>query len=146
MTLKMNINEIRKFIPHRYPFLLVDRVNACEPNKSITAIKNVTVNEPFFEGHFPVQPVMPGVLMIEALAQTAGLLMAKSLDWPENHDHVCYLAGVDKARFKRVVIPGDQLTLDVLFVKSRRDVWKFQGNASVDSQLACSVEIIIARG
>lgn len=146
MTIKLNIDEIRKFVPHRFPFLLVDKVIAGEPGKTITGIKNVTVNEPFFTGHFPIKPVMPGVLMIEALAQTAGLLMAISLDWPENHDNVCYLAGVDKARFKRVIVPGDQLKLDVEIVKSRRDIWKFQGTASVEDQVACSAEVIIARG
>src|SRR5690349_18356488 len=144
--IKLTIDDIRKYVPHRYPFLLVDRIIAGEPNKSITALKNVTINEPFFTGHFPIKPVMPGVLMIEALAQTAGLLMAKSLDWPENHGYVCYLAGVDKARFKRIVEPGDQLTLNVEVVKSRREVWVFKGTASVDDQLTCSAEIIIARG
>lgn len=141
----MTINDIRKFIPHRYPFLLVDKVIAYEKDKSITAIKNVTINEPFFNGHFPIRPVMPGVMMIEALAQTAGLLMAKMLDWPEYHEHVCYLAGVDKARFKRVVEPGDQLQLHVDLLINRREIWKFQGRAMVGEQLACSAEIIIAK-
>lgn len=141
----MTIHEIKKFIPHRYPFLLVDRVIAYENDKSITAIKNITANEPFFNGHFPMQPVMPGVLMVEALAQTAGLLMAKALNWDEYHKNVCYLAGIDNARFKRIVEPGDQLQLHVEMLVNRRGVWKFQGKATVSEQLACSAEIIIAR-
>ena len=144
MTIDMTVNDIRKFIPHRYPFLLVDRV-LTYADKSIVAIKNVTINEPFFNGHFPVQPVMPGVLMVEALAQTAGLLMARMLLWPENHDNVCYLAGIDKTRFKRIVEPGDQLHLHVDLLMSRSEIWKFQGKAYVLDQLACSTEIIIAK-
>ncbi|OGO90220.1 MAG: 3-hydroxyacyl-[acyl-carrier-protein] dehydratase FabZ [Coxiella sp. RIFCSPHIGHO2_12_FULL_42_15] len=141
----MTMDDIKKFIPHRYPFLLVDKVIAYEKGKSITAIKNVTCNEPFFNGHFPVKAVMPGVLMVEALAQTAGLLMAKVLNWVEYHDNICYLAGVDKARFKRIVEPGDQLQLHVEMLVNRREIWKFRGKATVGEQLACSTEIIVAR-
>lgn len=143
---EMRCTDIKKYIPHRYPFLLVDRVIAYEESKAITALKNVTVNEPFFNGHFPAKPVMPGVLMVEALAQTAGLLMAKMLNWPEFHENVCYLAGIDNTRFKRIVEPGDQLILHVELLKSRREIWIFQGKASVGEQLACSTEFIIARG
>lgn len=140
----MTIGEIKKYIPHRYPFLLLDRIIACDGEKTITGLKNVTVNEPFFKGHFPVKPVMPGVLMIEALAQTSGLLMAKLLQWEEYHENVCYLAGIDNARFKRIVVPGDQLTLALELIKNRRGVWKFHGRATVGDELACSADIIIA--
>ena len=145
MSDELSITEIRRYIPHRYPFLLVDRVIAYDPDKSITALKNVTVNEPFFNGHFPIKPVMPGVLMVEALAQTCGLLMAKILNWPADHSNICYLAGVDNARFKRVVEPGDQLELHVEVVKQRSLIWKFAATASVAGQVACSCEIVIAR-
>lgn len=142
----MNINDIRNYLPHRYPFLLVDKVLSYEKGKSLTAIKNVTVNEPFFAGHFPVQPIMPGVLMVEALAQAGGLLMAKDLEWPENHGNVCYLAGVDKARFKQIVSPGDQLSLLVELSVSRNIISKFKAQASVEGKVACSADITIARG
>lgn len=145
MNDELFITEIRRYVPHRYPFLLVDRVIAYEPDKSLTALKNVTINEPFFNGHFPVKPVMPGVLMVEALAQASGLLMAKILNWPENHGYVCYLAGVDNARFKRIVEPGDQLKLCVEVVKQRRVIWKFSATALVEEDVACSCEIVIAR-
>jgi len=141
----MNIDEIKKYMPHRYPFLLIDRLLSYDAdNKNLTALKNVTVNEPFFNGHFPAKPVMPGVLMLEALAQACGLLMGKILNWTEYHDHLSYLAGIDNARFKRIVIPGDQLELYVEVTKNRRDIWKFLGKASVAGELACSAEIIIA--
>jgi 3-hydroxyacyl-[acyl-carrier-protein] dehydratase len=145
-VLKMDINEIKKYIPHRYPFLLVDRVMSYDANVTIHAIKNVTVNEPFFNGHFPARPVMPGVLMLEALAQAAGLLIAKSLDWPKDHGNVFFLAGVDKVRYKRVVEPGDQLDLNANVLRMRRDLWKFDCKASVDGQVACISEIMIIRG
>src|SRR3990167_8332906 len=113
----METQEIKKYIPHRYPFLLVDRVLSYEKHKSLVAIKNVTVNEPYFMGHFPVRPVMPGVLIIESLAQAAGILIVKSLDLPENHQHIYYFAGIDNVRFKRVVEPGDQLKLHIEVIK-----------------------------
>ncbi len=141
----MNSSEIRKYLPHRYPFLLVDRVLTYEDGVSLTAIKNVTVNEPFFVGHFPVQSVMPGVLMVEALAQAAGLLMAKELNWSENHGNICYLAGVDKVRFRQVVSPGDQLVLQVKLLAARKLIWKFQAQASVEEKIVCSADIILAR-
>lgn len=145
MSDETDINEIKRYIPHRYPFLLVDRVLSYDKaTKSIKAIKNVTVNEPFFNGHFPVRPIMPGVLMVEALAQTCGLLMARVLDWPKDHDNLCYLAAVDKARFKRIVEPGDQLLLNVEVLKQRGLIWKFLGRAFVQEQKACECEIVIA--
>lgn len=142
----ISINEIMTLLPHRYPFLLVDRVLSCTPNESILAIKNISVNEPQFTGHFPQSPVMPGVLMIEALAQAAGILIYKTLEVLPSPDNWFFLAGVDDARFKRIVIPGDQLQLSVEIVKARRDIWKFKGTATVDGELACSAEIMTARG
>lgn len=133
-------------LPHRYPFLLVDRVLTCVPNQSIIAIKNVSVNEPHFTGHFPQSPVMPGVLQIEALAQAAGILIYKTLDQLPNNENWFFLAGVDDARFKKIVEPGDQLRLEVEILKVRRDLWKFKGTATVDGELACSAEIMTARG
>lgn len=142
----MNHNDVKKYLPHRYPFIFVDKVLELEVNKTVKAVKNITNDEPFFQGHFPIRPVMPGVLMVEALAQAAGVLMAKSLNWPENHNNVFFLAGVDKARFKRVVEPGDQLILDIEVITIRRDLWKVLGKASVDGELACSAEIMMIRG
>lgn len=143
----MNIietREIKKYIPHRYPFLLVDRVIAIEKHKSLVAIKNITANEPFFMGHFPVRPVMPGVLIIESLAQAAGILIVKSLDLPEYYEDIYFFAGVDNARFKRVVEPGDQLVLEVRVLKSGR-LWKFKGEAKVGGQLSCKAEFMTIR-
>lgn len=144
MSIEMSVNDIVKYIPHRYPFLLVDRVISYA-DQTLVAIKNVTINEPFFNGHFPVKPVMPGVLMVEALAQAAGLLMAKMLNWEEYHDNIFYLAGVENTRFKRIVEPGDQLRLEVTYLMGRREIYKFQGKAFVGEQLACSTEIIVAK-
>src|SRR3990167_1319066 len=138
---KMENKDIKKYIPHRYPFLLVDRVLSYEVHKSLVAIKNVTANEPYFQGHFPVRPVMPGVLIIEALAQAAGVLQVKSMNLPEYHEDIYFFAGVDKVRFKRVVEPGDQLRLDVKLLKSRRGLWIFLGEASVDGEMACTAEL-----
>jgi len=141
----LNINEIRHYLPHRYPFLLVDRVLESTEN-TLIAIKNVTINEPFFAGHFPQRPVMPGVLIIEALAQASGLLIFKIVKRTLDKDFWFYLAGIDHARFKRIVEPGDQLRLEVELLKVKRDIWKFKGSATVNGQVACSAEIINARG
>jgi len=143
---EVNITEIMATLPHRFPFLLVDKVLSCVPDKSIVAMKNVSVNEPHFSGHFPQSPVMPGVLMIEALAQAAGILIYKTIHTLPSKDNWFYLVGVDNARFKRIVVPGDQLRLEVNIVKVRRDIWKFQGTATVEGELACSAEIMTARG
>mgnify|MGYP000053006770 CR=1 FL=1 len=145
MTIMEN-KDIKKYVPHRYPFLLVDRVLSYELNKSLVAIKNVTANEPYFQGHFPRRPVMPGVLIIEALAQAAGILQVKSLDLPEDHEDIYFFAGVDNARFKRVVEPGDQLTLEIKVLKTRRDLWKFLGTASVAGEVACTAELMTIKG
>lgn len=141
----MDINEIMQHLPHRYPFLLVDRVVEIEPGKSIHAYKNVTINEPFFVGHFPHHPVMPGVLIMEALAQAAGILSFKSMDEMPSADTVFYFAGIDEARFKRPVMPGDQLHLHVVIERHMRGVWKFKGEARVDGQLAAEARLMCAK-
>ncbi len=140
----LDINDIRNLLPHRYPFLLVDKVIALEPGKSLTAIKNVSYNEPYFMGHFPVKPVMPGVLIIEALAQATGLLAFETQGVVPDDDELFYLVGVDKARFKQPVYPGDQLLLQVEIHKSMRGIWKFSGTATVDGQLAASADLMCA--
>jgi 3-hydroxyacyl-[acyl-carrier-protein] dehydratase len=132
----MDIHQILKQLPHRYPFILVDRVLALEKGKSIKAIKNVTINEPFFGGHFPHRPVMPGVLMLEALAQAAALLSFETLGITPDDKTVYYFAGIDGARFKRPVEPGDQLTLNVELERGRAGIYKFKANAMVGDELA----------
>lgn len=139
----VDIGQILERMPHRYPFLLVDRVLECEPNSHIIALKNVTINEPFFPGHFPQKPVMPGVLIVEALAQAALLLGFSSTDDAQD-GQVVYFLGIDKARFKRAVVPGDQLELQANFVKSRRGIWQFDVEARVDGQRACVAQIMAA--
>ena len=142
----MDIKEILKYLPHRYPFLLIDRVLDFTPGESLHAIKNVTINEPFFQGHFPVQPVMPGVLILEAMAQATGLLAFKTMSDDVPPDNVLYyFAGIDKARFKRVVEPGDQVHFEVKMIKERRGIGVFVGEAKVDGELVCSAEIMCAR-
>ena len=138
----MDINEIKEYIPHRYPFLLVDRVLELELGKSIKALKNVTVNEPFFEGHFPHYHVMPGVLIIEALAQTSALLSLKTQGIKIDDKTVYYFAGIDGARFKRPIVPGDTLILESTVINERRGIFKFAVKASVGAQVACEAELI----
>lgn len=142
----VGINTIKTYLPHRYPFLLIDRVINYEEGKWITAIKNVTGNEEFFLGHFPEQPIMPGVLIIEALAQASGMLyFLTKKDTPEATDRH-YLAGIDDARFKKVVQPGDQLTLHSEMRGNRLDLWLFDVKATVDGQLACSAKLKVLKG
>ena len=138
----MNIAEIMKSLPHRYPFLLVDRVLELVPKERIVAIKNVTMNEPQFPGHFPNHPVMPGVLMIEALAQTAGLLAFKSGGQEIGPNSVVYFVGIDGARFKRPVVPGDQIRMEANVLRLTRGIWKFAVKATVDGQVACEAELM----
>lgn len=138
----MDICEIKAYLPHRYPLLLVDRVLRFEENKSITAIKNVTVNEEFFNGHFPHKPVMPGVLMVEALAQTAALLSFKTMGVKPDENSVVYFVGIDNTRFKRPVGPGDQLKMDVEILRVSRGIWKYKATASVDGQVAVETELM----
>lgn len=141
----MDIHEILAHLPHRYPFLLVDRVLEIEPNKSIHAYKNVTINEPFFVGHFPHHPVMPGVLIMEALAQAAGILSFKTMEEKPSPDTVFYFAGIDEARFKRPVMPGDRLDLHVEIERQMRGIWKYNAEARVDGQLAASAKLMCAK-
>jgi 3-hydroxyacyl-[acyl-carrier-protein] dehydratase len=134
----MDVTEIQKYLPHRYPFLLVDRVVEFEENKSIVCIKNVTVNEPQFTGHFPGNPVFPGVMIVEALAQASGILAFKSRNRTLADGYIYYLAGTDKTKFKRSVVPGDQLRLEVEILNLRKHWMKASGKAYVDDQLVCS--------
>ena len=138
----LDICQIKAYLPHRYPLLLVDRVLTWEANKSITAIKNVTVNEEFFNGHFPHKPVMPGVLMVEALAQTAALLSFKTMGIKPDENSVVYFVGIDNTRFKRPVGPGDQLKMDVEILRVSRGIWKYKATASVDGQVAVETELM----
>ena len=140
----MDIHEILAHLPHRYPFLLVDRVLEIEPNKSIHAYKNVTINEPFFVGHFPHHPVMPGVLILEAMAQAAALLSFKSSGERPDENSLVYFAGIDKARFKRPVVPGDQLLFEVEIVRVMRNIHKYKGIARVGDELAAEAELMCA--
>jgi 3-hydroxyacyl-[acyl-carrier-protein] dehydratase len=138
----MDIHAILKQLPHRYPFLLVDRVLELEKGKRIKALKNVTINEPFFVGHFPHRPVMPGVLMLEAMAQVAALLAFDALDTTPSEKTIYYFAGIDGARFKRPVEPGDQLIMDVTLDRMKSGIFKFKGTARVDDQIACEAELM----
>ncbi|RJS95331.1 3-hydroxyacyl-ACP dehydratase FabZ [Salinisphaera sp. Q1T1-3] len=144
MTEQDEIRAIMQKVPHRYPFLLVDRVLECEPGVSITALKNVTVNEPFFTGHFPGHPVMPGVLILEALAQAGLILGMRTVDAEDGT--IVYFAGIDKARFKRQVIPGDQLLLKLSIGSAKKRLWKFNAEAWVGAELACRAEMMAIPG
>ncbi len=138
----MDIQHILRKLPHRYPFLLVDRVLEFEKNVRIKALKNVTINEPFFNGHFPARPVMPGVLMLEALAQAAALLSFESLGTEPGDDTVVYFAGIDGARFKRPVVPGDQLVLEAFIDRAKSGIYRYKTRASVDGHAAVEAELM----
>lgn len=138
----MDSNRIKNLLPHRYPFLLVDRVIECQPGERLVGIKNVTVNEPFFQGHFPVKPVMPGVLVLEATAQACGLLAFETEGRAPGGETLFYLVGFDKARFKQPVEPGDQLRIEIALGRVRRGIWFFSGEATVDGNLAAEAEIM----
>ncbi len=138
----MDIHEILKQLPHRYPFLLVDRVLELEKGKRIQALKNVTINEPFFVGHFPHRPVMPGVLMLEAMAQAAALLAFDAVDKTPDDKTVYYFAGIDNARFKRPVEPGDQLIMDVTLDRMKAGIFKFSGVTRVQGNIVCQAELM----
>lgn len=140
----LDVEEIKEYLPQRYPFLLVDRVLEMELGKSIVAIKNVTVNEPFFQGHFPHQPIMPGVLIIEALAQAAGVLGFKSQEKKPKDGYLYYFVGADEVRLRRPVVPGDQLRLEAEVITNRRGIYKFSARASVGEELVGSMIIICA--
>ncbi len=138
----MEIREILEHLPHRYPFLLVDRVIEIDPGKRIVALKNVTINEPFFPGHFPDHPIMPGVLIIEALAQAAALLCFKGRQAAPAAKQLVYFVGIDRARFKSPVVPGDQLTLEAVLERQLKGIWKFKGRAHVGERLAAEAEMM----
>jgi len=142
----MDVDAIMKQIPHRYPFLLVDRVTACVPGERIEAIKNVTVNEPFFPGHFPHRPVMPGVMILEALAQAAGILAFRTADVIPTEDTRFYFVGIDGARFRKPVVPGDQVVLKARLERAIRGIWKFSTTAEVDGQEVASATMMVAPG
>ncbi len=138
----MDIHEILEYLPHRYPLLLVDRVLEVVPGERIVALKNVSINEPFFPGHYPHHPVMPGVLVIEALAQTAAILSFKTMGGKPDDKSVYYFVGIDNARFKRPVSPGDQLIFEVAIVANKRGIWKFAAQAKVDGQIAAEADLM----
>jgi 3-hydroxyacyl-[acyl-carrier-protein] dehydratase len=137
-----DIHQILKHLPHRYPFLLIDRVLKFEEGKSLVALKNVTMNEPFFQGHFPQRPVMPGVLILEALAQATGILAFRTVDSEPKHNTLYYFVGIDKARFKQPVEPGDQLILEVELLRTKRGIWMFTAEAKVDGKVVANAEIM----
>ncbi len=145
MKCAMDIHEILKYLPHRHPFLLIDKVLHINEGESLIALKNVTINEAYFAGHFPNRPVMPGVLILEALAQAAGVLAYKSTNTSPQDGTLYLFAGIDNARFRRIVEPGDSLRLEVKVMRARQDIWKLAGAAYVGEELACSAELLSAR-
>ncbi|MGB0712943.1 MAG: 3-hydroxyacyl-ACP dehydratase FabZ [Gammaproteobacteria bacterium] len=138
----MDIHQIMALLPHRYPFLLVDRVVECSPEGKLVAMKNVSINEAPFQGHFPERPIYPGVLILEALAQASGILAFTSLGARAEDGQVYYFVGIDKARFKRPVEPGDQLRLEVDLIKTKRGIWMFEGRATVDGELCAKADLM----
>lgn len=140
----LDIHAIMRQLPHRYPFLLIDRVLECTPGESLVALKNVTINEPFFPGHFPYHPVMPGVLILEAMAQATGLLAFATIGKPPSEDELYYFVGIDKARFREPVEPGDQLIFRVKVLATKRGIWKFSGVAEVEGRTAAEAELMCA--
>ncbi len=140
----MDIHEVMKYLPHRYPFLLVDRVLDMTIGERITALKNVTINEPFFVGHFPHSPVMPGVLIIEAMAQTAAILSFKTRGSMPDENSILYFAGIDNARFKRPVVPGDTLIFEAKLEREMRGIWKYSAIARVGDEIAAQADLMCA--
>ena len=145
MDLKYDIGKIMELLPHRYPFLLVDRVISLVPDDRIVALKNVTINEPFFQGHFPGKPIMPGVLIIEAMAQVGGIL-AYETGPPEKRNRLIYFMGMDKVRFRKMVVPGDQIIFEAKILKIRSKAAKMSGTATVEGQLAAEAELMASFG
>jgi 3-hydroxyacyl-[acyl-carrier-protein] dehydratase len=141
----LDIHEVMKHLPHRYPFLLVDKVVDYSAGDYLNAIKNITINEPCFTGHFPHRPVMPGVLILEALAQATGILAFKTLSELPNETSLYYFVGIDKARFKKPVEPGDQVELNVKLLKRKRAMWKFEAEAIVDGKVVCAAELMCSK-
>lgn len=138
----LDIQKIKEFLPHRYPFLLVDKVLDYEPGEYLTAVKNVTFNEPCFQGHFPERPIFPGVLIIEAMAQAAALLGCLTMEEEPEDGSIYYLVGVDKVRFKKTVHPGDQIMISIKFIKMRKNIWLFSARATVDDKFIASAELL----
>ena len=140
----MDIQGIMKQLPHRYPFLLLDRIVECTPGESLIALKNVTINEPFFPGHFPQRAVMPGVLILEAMAQATGILAFATIGHPPGPNELYYFVGIDKARFREPVVPGDQILFKVKILAAKKSIWKFAGVAEVDGKVAAEAELMCA--
>jgi 3-hydroxyacyl-[acyl-carrier-protein] dehydratase len=140
--MQLDIHEILNHLPHRYPFVLIDRITDLKLNDEITALKNVTINEPFFPGHFPYHPVMPGVLIVEAMAQAAAVLSFKTMNVLPSEDSVYYFAGIDSVRFKKPVSPGDQLILNVKIDRVLKGIWKYKGQAKVDNQIVAEAQMM----
>ena len=138
----MGVKEVMQYLPHRYPFLLIDRVLSCDAGKSITALKNVTINEPYFMGHFPHHPIMPGVMIIESLAQAAAILSFRTMNHRVDERVIYYFVGIDRARFKRPVLPGDALVLEVSLKRRARNIWMFSGTARVGDVVATEAELM----
>lgn len=139
---ELDNNQIKNYLPHRYPFLLLDKVIECKPNEKLLAIKNVTANEPFFQGHFPQKPVMPGVMIVEAMAQASAMLGLLSGTDGEHEGKLYYLVGIDKARFRKIVEPGDQLLIESRFISVRSNIWKFSCRTLRDDMLVASTDIL----
>lgn len=144
-AIQMDIQGILKHLPHRYPFLLVDRVLSLTPGEEVVAIKNVTMNEPYFSGHFPHYPVMPGVMIVEAMAQAAGILSFKTTGQTPDENSLYFFIGIDKARFKKPVRPGDQLVMRVKIVRQMHGIWKFSAEARVNDQIVCEADLMCAK-
>ncbi len=144
MEVKIDLDDIRRLLPHRYPFLLIDRVLHLESGQQIKALKNVTSNEEFFNGHFPGRPIMPGVLILEAMAQACGIIVSENAELGPEQGVILVFAGIDKARFRRPVVPGDQLIFDCSVNRNKRDIWKFDTRATVDGELVASAEMMCA--
>lgn len=142
---QLDIREIINYLPHRYPFLLIDRVLEFQKDKRLCALKNISINEPIFTGHFPQSPIFPGVLILEAMAQASAILAFRSLGGYPPPETLYLLVGIDKARFKRQVVPGDQMIVDVQVQRVKRGIWKFDAEAKVEEQIACTSEVIIAK-
>lgn len=138
----IDINKIQEILPHRYPFLMIDRVTEVDPGKTLTALKNISINEPFFAGHFPHRPVFPGVLMLECIAQASAILASIMIEAKASKKHSYLFAGIDKARFKRPVEPGDQLQIDVKFEKYVKRLWRCSGRITVEQELACYADVL----
>ena len=139
---EMDIGEILKYLPHRYPMLLIDRVVEYQHGESLVAIKNVSYNEPYFQGHFPNRPVMPAVIILEAMAQATGILVLRSMDKLPSEKSIYYFVGIDRARFRRPVEPGDQLRIEVKLIRSLRGIWKLRSEATVDGEIVASGDLM----